>query len=443
MMSSIGGIGGREGEGVVAIEGMRPVTTAAAHGETTGSSRRIGGTTWQPERPIPADEFAGSVSLPVAVPRARRRRRQRRWYRRPVIVAPVLLAALVLGLVGAVLLRAESMIAKVQSVSSAPPVVALADEEGASGAPVVSVDTAPAQAALEEAGGGAEAPADGGGLFGDFKEKAGNVKDIAGGAAAAAGITDPAAGTMNILVMGVDARPGAPIDIGVKADAIAVLNLDPAARSCRFLSVPRDTRTELPGYGQSKVNHALLVGGIPYQRLVIEKLLGISLDHYALVDFAGFQELVDAVGGVTVTIPEAVTGPGGVGLEPGNQTLDGAQALAYARYRDGVEGDIGRVKRQWGILRGLLAATEGRDLVRDVNRLLPPLTNHIRTDLTATQLATIAESFGGACTEQTMGTAALAGTQVRLEDPMLKQTVYYNVVDEALIRERVAELVGA
>ena len=67
-----------------------------------------------------------------------------------------------------------------------------------------------------------------------------------------------------------------------------------------MLSIPRDTRTELPGYGQSKVNHALAVGGIPYEITVVENLLGMDLDHYGLIDFAGVTQLVDAVGGITV-----------------------------------------------------------------------------------------------------------------------------------------------
>jgi LCP family protein required for cell wall assembly len=408
---------------------------------TNGASRRLGGTSWQPALTIPGGEFAGTAALPAPVRRSRRHRR-RRWYRRKLVIIPTLMVLLAVGLAGGILLRAGSTIAELQSVSTPPPSVALQDEAGA---PEVAVDTTAAQSAVrqDQAARGEEQQSDGGSLFGDFKEKAGDIGDAAGGAAAAAGLTNPETGTINVLVMGVDARPGAPIDIAVKADAIVVLHLNPETKSCRILSIPRDTRTELPGYGQSKINHALLVGGIPYERLVVEKLLGITMDHYALIDFAGFQELVDAVGGVTMTVPEAMTLPGGVKLKAGTQVLDGEQALAYARNRSGPEGDIGRIKRQWAVMRGLISATDGRDLVKDVNQLLPAVEGHIRTDLNATQLAAIARTFGGSCTEQTMGTGVLEGNRVQLDDPMLKQEVYYNVVDEPVIRQRVAELLGS
>jgi LCP family protein required for cell wall assembly len=413
-----------------------------------GGSRRLSGAAWQPALAIPHGEFAGTAALPMPVRRSRRRHRA--WYRKPVVLAPVLLVVLIAGLAAGALLRAEATIAELRAVSTPPPSVTLRDDDTA---PAVEVDTAPARAALQTAQTMNGAPPDeGGSLFGDFKDKAGSIGDVAGGAAAAAGLTDPTAGTMTVLLLGVDARPGAPIDIAVKADAIVVLHLNPDTKSCRILSIPRDTRAELPGYGPSKVNHALMVGGIPYQQLVVAQLLGITIDHYALIDFAGFQELVDAVGGVTVTVPEAITQKqlatqgretgGPVVFGAGPQVFTGEEALAYARYRGGPEGDLDRIKRQWAVMRGLLAAADGRDLVRDVNRLLPAVENHIRTDLDARQMAAIAKTFGGSCDEQTMGTGVLAGTRVRLADPLLKQTVYYNVVDPPVIRQRVEELLA-
>ena len=103
-----------------------------------------------------------------------------------------------------------------------------------------------------------------------------------------------------VLAMGVDARPGEPIDIEVRPDSLAVVYLDGSDGSCRMLSIPRDTRVELPGYGESKINHALAVGGVPYEALVVENLLGIELPHYGLIDFGGIEGLVDGVGGITV-----------------------------------------------------------------------------------------------------------------------------------------------
>lgn len=362
--------------------------------------------------------------LEPAVPAPRRRKRRRGWHRRPLVVAPLLLALLLVGLGGVAVARLESTLAEVRSVSRPPEAVSVSDEEGQ---PEVTVDTAPAQAALSEAGGGAEAES---GLFGRFQDGASNLTDMAGAAAAVAGITDSSAGAMTILIMGVDARPGAPIDVGVKADVLMVLNVDPVAGSCRMLSIPRDTRTELPGYGESKINHALLVGGIPYQMLVVEQLLGVDLNHYVLVDFAAFQQVVDVVGGVPVTVPEEIIAAnGGTLFEAGPQILDGARALTYARYRDGVDGDIGRIDRQWAILRGLGASAETRDLARDVNGLLPAVEDHVRTDLTAEEMTALARDLDGRCTPDTVETAMLEGTRVRLNDPILRQSVDLVIID--------------
>ncbi len=125
---------------------------------------------------------------------------------------------------------------------------------------------------------------------------------------------------MTILVMGVDARPGSAIDIGVRPDALMVLRLDPATGTCNGLAIPRDSLAELPGYGETKINHALMLGGIPYEELVVELYTGIDIDHYALIDFTGFEDLVDAVGGVTITVPDNLASPA---VPAGTHTIDG------------------------------------------------------------------------------------------------------------------------
>jgi LCP family protein required for cell wall assembly len=343
---------------------------------------------------------------------------------------------------GALAGRATATITALQTVSTPPPAVILPadDDDLDAGAPQsagpVTVDTGPAKQALADSGYDGDQS---GGIRGRF----GTFGDMAEGAAVAAGMTDAAAPPMTILVMGVDARPGEAIDIGVRADILMELRLDPENGGCRLLSVPRDTRTELPGYGLSKVNHALAVGGIPYQLLVTEKLLGIEIDHYALINFEGFQDLVDAVGGIPVDVPATVT-RGTVTIEKGAQILDGEHALAYARYRDpATEGDAGRIKRQWSLLRGLGEVAEQRDMIRDVNSILPAIEAHIRSDMSPKDMATIAKTYGGGCQADAVDPVMLAGTRVRLQDPILHQVVYYNIIDAAIIREGVQELIGA
>jgi LCP family protein required for cell wall assembly len=114
------------------------------------------------------------------------------------------------------------------------------------------------------------------------------------------------------------------------------------------LSIPRDTFAEIPGYAPTKINAAYSFGGAALQIKTIEQFLGIQVDHVAIVDFTGFEKLIDAVGGVEVDVPVKLCadinggaggGQGGVTLRlhKGTNTLDGEKALAYSRVREPVE----------------------------------------------------------------------------------------------------------
>jgi LCP family protein required for cell wall assembly len=113
----------------------------------------------------------------------------------------------------------------------------------------------------------------------------------------------------------------------------------------RKLSIPRDSYAEIPGNAPTKINAAFAYGGAALQIKTIEQFLGIKIDHVAIVDFTGFEKLIDAVGGVTVNVPHKLCtdiaggaggGQGGFSLRlgKGENTLDGQEALIYARTRE-------------------------------------------------------------------------------------------------------------
>lgn len=246
--------------------------------------------------------------------------------------------------------------------------------------------------------------------------------------------------TMTILVMGVDARPGEAIDIGVRPDSLMVVRLNPTTGSCHLLAIPRDTRTELPGYGLTKINHALAVGGIPYEQQVVEGLLHLKIDHYVLIDFSGFRALVDAIGGVTIDVPESFVAADGTAFAPGQQQLTGDQALAYARYRGGPDGDFGRIARQQQLLRALVQKASRLNVVRSIDELLPAVQDHLRTDLSAREMASIGEAYRASCTGANMTMLRLDGYDATFDDPMLQLPLDYVVVDEDEIRRKVSQL---
>lgn len=168
-----------------------------------------------------------------------------------------------------------------------------------------------------------------------------------------------------ILVLGTDARPPGSGDKDVseecfeqqskgekphdpcfqgefRADTLMLIRA--GGGTFRKLSIPRDSFAEIPGQAPTKINAAFAFGGAALQIRTIEQFLGIEIDHVAIVDFTGFEDLIDAVGGVTVDVPVKLCadisggaggGQGGssIRLRKGENTLNGEKALAYSRVR--------------------------------------------------------------------------------------------------------------
>ena len=189
-----------------------------------------------------------------------------------------------------------------------------------------------------------------------------------------------------ILVMGTDARPVGTDDgsntrrncleqaqrgeppsgdcPGFRADTLMLIRAGGGA--FRKLSIPRDTFAEVPGRASQKINAAYSLGGAELQIQTVENFLGIDINHAVILDFEGFADFIDAVGGVTVTLERRVkskisggTANGGITLKlkKGKNDLDGQQALALARtrqnLRDPSENDLDRAARQQQILSGI------------------------------------------------------------------------------------------
>jgi LCP family protein required for cell wall assembly len=182
----------------------------------------------------------------------------------------------------------------------------------------------------------------------------------------------------NYLIVGSDSRSGENEEYGAtggqRSDSIMVLRIDPQSEQAVVLSFPRDLQVEIPGLGVNKINAAYSGESANPQRLIetLRENFGIPIHHYVEIDFAGFKNLVDHVGGIELWFDEAVRNPPGgdydVGLwipEQGCVTVDGTQALALARTRllehrapDGWEldptSDYGRMTRQQIVIRQAL-----------------------------------------------------------------------------------------
>jgi len=143
-------------------------------------------------------------------------------------------------------------------------------------------------------------------------------------------------------------------DVRGRADAVMLLGLDRRTGRVRLLHIPRDSIVNLPGRGEDKITHVMAYFSIYEMKRTVENLLRIPVHRFVLVDFEGFQRLVDAIGGVTVTLDHDLRGPTGVWLPKGTHRLDGALALRLVRHRYGESsGDIARIRLQYTFLVGL------------------------------------------------------------------------------------------
>jgi LCP family protein required for cell wall assembly len=204
---------------------------------------------------------------------------------------------------------------------------------------------------------------------------------------------------MNILVMGSDTRQGQGIgygrDItGARSDTTLLVHLPADRQSVTVVSIPRDTIVDVPACktetGMSapyrdRFNSAFSVGGPACTIKTVEQNTGVFIDHFVIVDFSGFNNIVDALGGVDVCLPEPVVEPkSGLNLPSGISTVTGDQALAFVRVRAiGTGSDIDRIDRQQAFISSLIdKAKSSGTLLNPIRlvRFLEAATKSLTTD---------------------------------------------------------------
>lgn len=167
-----------------------------------------------------------------------------------------------------------------------------------------------------------------------------------------------------LLVIGTDGGSAPGRGDANRSDSMMLVRLDPETHRIAYLSIPRDLQVDIPGYGTSKINAANQIGGPALTLATMKALTGLPIDHVVVVDFDGFKELIDAVGGIEVNVPKAILSKPfdcpykpkrcaeweGWRFEKGPQHMDGRRALVYSRIRtnqlDPSDSDITRGNRQ-------------------------------------------------------------------------------------------------
>jgi LCP family protein required for cell wall assembly len=205
---------------------------------------------------------------------------------------------------------------------------------------------------------------------------------------------------INVLLLGIDRRGGT--GWAYRTDTMIIVTVDPIDKTVGMLSIPRDLQLEIPGYGEDRINTANVYGesrkypgGGPALLIrTIEANFSISIDYYIMVDFQGFEKIVDTLGGIDVSVPKTLHdtkypnpkpqdpyGMKTVHFDPGLQHMSGQRALEYARSRMSTT-DFDRANRQQLILLAIREKALSLNIITKLPSLITTMGNMVKTDMT-------------------------------------------------------------
>ncbi len=210
---------------------------------------------------------------------------------------------------------------------------------------------------------------------------------------------------VNIVLLGVDQRPGE--DGPWRSDTMIVVTVDPKSMTAGALSIPRDLYVEIPGYGEQRINMAHFLGdayhypgdGPGLAMKTIEYNFGIPVHYYIRVDFQGFREIIDYLGGITIDVekeiwdyryPDGQYGYSTVHIPAGVQVMNGRMALQYARTRHGGS-DFDRLRRQQQVLMATREKALRLQLIPKIPLLASTLGHTVKTNLQVGEVITLAQ----------------------------------------------------
>ena len=222
---------------------------------------------------------------------------------------------------------------------------------------------------------------------------------------------------LTVLVLGVDRRPSADEDSSTRSDTLMLVQVTPESGRVELLSVPRDLLVEVAPGVQDRINSAYAYGGVEQATAVMENFTGIPIDRYAVVDFEGFEDVVDAMGGITLRVEQPIR----VGIEgrrvyipAGRQELNGLEALAYARYRGTPGGDLDRIQHQQRLLSALRQQALGWNTFTRLPQIVLVANKNVDTDLGIVQAISLGRMLVGRGENHEMSAVQLQGTPITL-----------------------------
>lgn len=236
-------------------------------------------------------------------------------------------------------------------------------------------------------------------------------------------------GSFSVLLLGIDnGAYGREGEVG-RSDSMLLVTVNPKQKKTTMISIPRDTYTEIIGYGTfDKINHAYAFGKEQFSINSVQNLFNIPIDYYVTVDMHGLMGLVDAVDGIDITPALTFTYEGESFTEGVTRHVDGEAALRYARMRyDDPEGDTGRQKRQQYVIQKIVEKLLTLSSISKFEEILKTLENSVKTDFTVEKLVSIAQTHKEAL--QHFETDTVAG-----QGEMINGIYYFVVPEEEKIR---------
>jgi LCP family protein required for cell wall assembly len=179
---------------------------------------------------------------------------------------------------------------------------------------------------------------------------------------------------------------------GLRSDTMILCKFSYETGEITMLSIPRDTRVNIRGRSsKEKINHAHSYGGPLLSVKTVRDFLNVDLEYYVTVDYEAVREIVNAIGGVYLDVPQrmkykdpAAKPPLVIDLQPGPQTLDGDKALQYLRFRSYPEGDIGRVKAQQYFLKEFIKQLLQAKNITKIPKMISTYFDYVDTNIPIT-----------------------------------------------------------
>ena len=220
-----------------------------------------------------------------------------------------------------------------------------------------------------------------------------------------------------VLLLGIDARPG--FTKG-RSDAVIVATVRPKDNTISLVSIPRDSYVAMKGKGHDKLTHAYAYGGAQLSIETVENFLDVPIDYYASINFQGFEELIDQMGGIELPITKDISNVGSdhekFTIEANKGLYSGIEALQYARYRE--DSDVKRGGRHQIIIQSMIDRMKSIQNIPKISSYFSTLGKNFKTNMPSNFATSQAKSF-------IMSTPTVSTYSMKISEDAKIDGIYY------------------